>query len=359
MTPTRPYAYVSATPAISAVKTLSPTGGRHIDLSLNESSYGASPQAIAAAQDRAANPQRYPDPASTALRQALARIHDLDPTRIVCGNGSEDLLDLIGRVYARPGDEILTTEHGFAQFRLIATRVGATPVLAPENGITADVDALLANLTERTKILYLANPNNPTGTYVNAAELARLHSALPPSVLLVIDAAYAEYVVATDFDDGLDLARESNAENIIVTHTFSKAYGLAALRVGWAYLPDAAIGPMNLVRAIGNVNAIAQAAALAALDDPDFVTRTRDRTVEERRRLTAALTAIGIDIPDGHGNFLLARFPDAVAARAHLAQGGIVTRHTGDHGLPDHLRITIGLPAENDALIACLRDYLT
>ncbi|MHA1571215.1 MAG: pyridoxal phosphate-dependent aminotransferase, partial [Alphaproteobacteria bacterium] len=278
---------------MSAVKTTAPPGRRLIDLSLNESSYGASPKAIAAAQARCASPERYPDPASAALRKALGRVHDLDPARIVCGNGSEDLLDLIGRVYARPGDEILVTEHGFAQFRLIATRVGATPVSAPENGLTADVDALLAAVTQRTKILYLANPNNPTGTYVNATELARLHSALPPSVLLVVDAAYAEYVVATDFDNGLSLARENDAENIIVTHTFSKAYGLAAFRVGWAYLPHAAAGPVNLVRAIGNVNAIAQAAALAALDDPDFVARTRDRTAEERRRLTAALTAIG------------------------------------------------------------------
>ena len=359
MTSALPYAYISATPAMSAVKTTAPAGGRLIDLSLNESSYGASPQAIAAAQARCASPERYPDPASTALREGLAQLHKLDPARIVCGNGSEDLLDLIGRVYARPGDEILATEHGFAQFRLIATRLGATPIAAPENAMTADVDALLAAVTGRTKILYLANPNNPTGTYLPAVELARLHSALPRSVLLVVDAAYAEYVIATDFDNGLSLARESNAENLIVTHTFSKAYGLAAFRVGWAYMPAAATGPVNLVRAIGNVNSVAQAAALAALDDPDFVARTRDRTAEERRRLAAALTAIGIEIPPTHGNFLLARFPDAGAARTHLAADGIVTRHTGDHGLPEYLRITIGLPADNDALIASLRGLMT
>ncbi len=354
----RPHPYVPAAGGMAAVKVTPPPGGRLIDLSLNESSYGASPRAIAAAQARCASPERYPDPASTALREALGRVHDLDPARIVCGNGSEDLLDVIGRIYARPSDEILFTEHGFAQFRLIATRLGATPVTAPERKMTADVDALLAAVTARTKILYLANPNNPTGTYLAAAELRRLHANLPPSVLLVIDSAYAEYVTADDYDSGLTLARERNAENIIVTHTFSKAFGLAAFRVGWAYAPSSATGPMHLVRAIGNVNAIAQAAALAALDDPDFTLEIRDRTARERGRMTAALSAIGVAVPDAVTNFLLARFADAAAAREHLARDGIVTRPVADHGLPAYLRLTIGLPEENDAVIASLRNFM-
>ncbi len=353
-----PFPYILAADGTAAVKATPPPGGQFIDLSLNESSYGASPRAIAAATARCADPARYPDPASTDLREALGRVHDLDPARIVCGNGSEDLLDIIGRIYARPGDEILFTEHGFAQFRLIATRLGATPVTAAEHHLTAQVEALLAAVTERTKILYLANPNNPTGTYLPTPELRRLHAGLPQSVLLVIDAAYAEYVGASDYDSGLTLARDNSAKNIVVTHTFSKAYGLAAFRVGWAYAPAGAIGAMNLVRAIGNLNAIAQAAALAALDDPGFVARTCEHTAGERTRLTAALTSLGIAVPNGRTNFLLAGFPDAGAAHRHLARDGIVTRPVADHGLPTYLRLTIGLPAENDAVIASLRSFM-
>lgn len=355
---TEPYAYVQATAGMAAVKVTPPPGGRLIDLSLNESSYGASPDAIAAASARCANPSRYPDPASTALREALGKTHDLDSIRIVCGNGSEDLIDIIGRIYARPGDEILFTQYGFILFRLIATRLGATPVIAPERHMTADVDALLAAVTERTKILYLANPNNPTGTYLPANELQRLHAGLPASVLLVIDSAYAEYVTATDYDSGLTLARDSNAQNIVVTRTFSKAFGLAAFRVGWTYSSTATAGAMNLVRGVGNVNAIGQEAALAALGDPGFVAQTRDRVAGERVRLAAALTAIGIEVPDGVANFMLLGFRDAPAARDHLTRDGIITRPLADHGLDGFLRMSIGLPEENDALIASLQSFM-
>ncbi len=325
-----------------------------LDLSLNESSHGASPLAVAAATARCQRLMRYPDPASALLRQALGRRFDLPPDDLVCGNGSEELLDIIGRLYARPDDEILFTDHGFLQFPIVALRVGATPVRAAERRLTADIDALLAAVTERTRILFLANPNNPTGTHVGAADLRRLRDGLPGHVVLVIDSAYAEYVDAPGYSAGHELV--AGTDNVVVTRTFSKAYGLAALRVGWAHCPPAMAAVLNRMRGIGNVNAIAQEAAVAALDDMDFVARVRDETARERARLAAALSGLGLAVVPSATNFVIAAFPPgsnrgAAAAIAHLAARDIVVRGIEDYGLGDHLRITIGLPAENDRLI--------
>jgi histidinol-phosphate aminotransferase len=297
---------------------------------------------------------RYPDPASTDLRQAIGRRYDLPPDDLVCGNGSEELLDIIGRLYARPGDEILFSDHGFLQFAIVALRVGATPVRAAERGLTADIDTLLAAVTPRTRILFLANPNNPTGTHVDAAELRRLRDGLPGDVVLVIDSAYAEYVDEPGYSAGHELV--VGTDNVIVTRTFSKAFGLAALRVGWAHCPPAMSGVLNRMRGIGNVNAIAQAAAVAALDDLGFVARVRDETARERARLSQALAGLGLDVVPSVTNFVIARFPagsnrGAAAAIQHLAARDILVRAVEDYDLPDHLRITIGLPAENDRLI--------
>jgi len=332
-----------------------------LDLSLNESSHGASPLATAAATLRCQRLMRYPDPASAALRQAIGRRYGLSPDDLVCGNGSEELLDIIGRLYARPGDEILFTDYGFLQFPIVALRVGATAVRVPERALTADVDALLAGVTARTRILFLANPNNPTGTYVDAAALRRLRDGLPGHVVLVIDSAYAEYVDAPGYSAGHELV--AGTENVIVTRTFSKAFGLAALRVGWAHCPPAMTAVLNRMRGIGNVNAIAQEAAVAALDDMDFVARVRDETARERARVTRALDGLGLAVVPGVTNFVIARFPagsnrGAAAAIAHLAARDIVVRGIEDYGLADHLRITIGRPAENDRLIAGLASLL-
>ncbi len=334
---------------------------RIINLSLNESALGASPRAVRAAKERAQSLERYPDPGHGELRKALGRAHDLDPECLVCGNGSEELLDVIGRVYARPGDEILYPEHGFLQFAIVAMRVGATPVTAPERELRADVEALLAAVSERTKVLFLANPNNPTGTYIGREELRGLADRLPASVVLVIDSAYAEYVDDTDYSDGLELVE--GTENVIVTRTFSKAYGLAAARVGWAYGPPSMIGVLNRMRGIGNVNALAHAAAIAALEDQDFVERVRALTIEARGWLGAALTALGLEVVAGAGNFVFVRFPEAparnaMAALKYLAERGIVTRSNEDYGLDAYLRITLGREDENRLVRDAIADFL-
>ncbi len=342
-------------------KTLEQGFGRLIDLSLNESSYGASPRAIEAAITRARQAHRYPDPASTELREAIGRAYDLDPERITCGNGSEELLDVIGRLFARPGDEILFSEYAFMQFPIVAMRVGATAVTVPGNGLTASVDALLGGVSERTRVLFLANPDNPTGTYINRDELHRLHAGLPGHVVLVIDSAYAEYVTGDNYSDGMELADAH--ENVIMTRTFSKAFGLAGLRVGWGYSSLAMAQVINRMRGIGNVNAVAQEAARAAVQDLDFVREVRDRTEVERARVAKALRAIGLEVESGTCNFVMARFPadtnhTADAAHAYMAERGIILRKVDDYGLNDYLRITLGDEQENDALIAALKSFM-
>ena len=335
--------------------------GAITDLSLNESSLGASPLATRAARDRSERLNRYPDPASSELRNAIGRAYGLDPARITCGNGSEELIDAIARIYARPGDEVVFSEYGFMQFPIVAMRVGATPAIAPETDLTTDVDAMLACVTDKTRIVFLANPNNPTGTYVSKDEVRRLRDGLDGSIVLVIDSAYAEYVDSGDYSEGNELVE--GVENVVVTRTFSKAFGLAALRVGWAYGSESLIGVMNRMRGIGNVNAIAQEAALAALGDMDFVRRVREETAAERERLAAALAGLGLAVVPSAANFVMARFPSdtnhrAGAALAHMAGRGIILRAVDDYGLGDYIRFTIGLPEENDAVIEGLKSFL-
>ncbi len=333
---------------------------RVINLSLNESALGASPRAIEAAVIRAQSLERYPDALSTALRRALGRVHHIDPERIICGNGSEELLDVIGRVYARPGDEILYPEYGFLQFAIVTMRVGATPVTAPERDLRIDVDALLERVTERTKIVFVANPNNPTGTAIPMSEFRRLRDGLPASVVFVFDAAYAEYVDDAELN-GFELAEAG--ENTIITRTFSKAYGLACARVGWAYGPASMIQVLNRMRGIGNVNGFAQEAAIAALDDRDFVTRVREETARARAKLTESLRALGLQLLPSEANFVMADFTpiegrSAADGLEYLAARGIITRDNEDYGLGQYLRITIGKDDENRRLIDALRDYL-
>ncbi len=332
------------------------------DLSLNESSYGASPKALAAAAKRGALLNRYPDPASKDLRAAIASAYGFDPDRLVCGNGSEELIDVIARLFARPGDEVLFSERGFMQFPIVARRVGATEVTAPERDLVPQVDELLARITDRTKIVFLANPNNPSGTYLAKDELHRLCAGIAPHIVFVIDSAYAEYAQPlADYSDGHELVE--GRQNVIVTRTFSKAFGLAALRVGWAHGSARIIEFMNRMRGIGNVNALAQEAATAALADLDFVREVVRKTAEERVRVTQALETIGLDVVPGVTNFLLVRFPTgtnhtAAAALSHLAEHRIIVRAVDDYGLDDYLRITLGTRQENDAVIARMKRFM-
>jgi histidinol-phosphate aminotransferase len=348
--------------AISVVKPGTRGGPLLRDLSLNESTEGASPSAQAATEARAARLFRYPDPASAELRGAIGRAYDLDPERIVCGNGSEELLDIIGRLFARPGDEILFTQYGFVQFPIIAMRTGATPVTAPEPALVTDVDALLQAVTDKTRILFLANPNNPTGTWIDRDAVIRLRDGLPSHVVLVLDAAYAEFVDDPAFEDGLSLV--GDRENVVVTRTFSKAFGLAALRVGWAYAAPAMAGVMNRMRGIGNVNALAQAAAVAALDDMPFLNAAVARTIERRQRLSGGLRQLGLRVLPSQTNFVLVEFPRSpgpTAAEAHsaLLGDGILVRRVEDYGLDGWLRISIGAADDVEAVLGSLGRLLT
>ena len=356
----RPKAYIDAI-GQSVVKQVDrPKDIPILNLATNESSFGASAIVIEALEKSARTPHRYPDPMSTQLREAIGDHFDLDADCIVCGNGSEELLDGIGRVYARPGDEILFSEYGFLQFPIVALRVGATVVRARSPNLTASVDTLLAGVTDRTKILFLANPENPTGTYIGAAELKRLRDELPRHIVLVIDSAYCEYVDDTDYNDGLDLVE--GHENVVVTRTFSKAWGLAGLRVGWAYTSLSMAAALNTMRGIGNVNALAHAGAVAALTDPDHVVTVRRETARMREIFVADLGRFGIETVPGAANFVLVRFPagsnrNAVDAFRHMAAEGIIVRTNEDYGLDDYLRITIGNKEECDRVIGSLQRF--
>ena len=287
-----------------------------VKLSSNESALGPSPKAQAAYRALGSTLHRYPDGGATALRKALGALHGIDPERVVCGNGSDELLQLLARAYAGPGDEIVYTRHGFLVYPLAALSAGAAPVVAPERDCTADVDAILGRVGERTRLVFLANPNNPTGTYVSKGALRRLWGGLPEHVVLVIDAAYAEYVGEADYDCGLDLAKR--APNVVMTRTFSKAYGLAALRLGWAYGPPAIVDVLHRIRGPFNANGAALAAALAALEDQDHIAHARPQQRGLPRR--AGRAARGVR---AHGRAQRLQLPaGALPRRGRPRRGG-------------------------------------
>ena len=332
---------------------------RVIVLSANENPLGPSPKASEAYAAMAGELHRYPEGGAVALRQAIGKRFGLDPERIVCGAGSDELISLLIGAYAGPGDEVLYSQHGFLMYAISAKAVGATPVTAPEKNLTADVDALLEHVTENTRMLFLANPNNPTGTCLSASELRRLRDNLRDDVLLVIDAAYAEYVGAKDYNAGEDLA--GSCDNVVMLRTFSKIYGLASQRLGWAYGPAAIIDVLNRVRGPFNITASAQAAGIAAVEDVDHVEASRAHNDRWMAWLTQQLGMLGVEVPPSAGNFILARFADkasADAAYAHLMSRGIITRLMGGYGLPESIRITIGLEDENRALVDALAEHL-
>jgi histidinol-phosphate aminotransferase len=335
--------------------------GPVLKLSSNESAIGASPKAIAAYREEAARLHRYPDGACTALRRKIAQRHNLDAERIVCGAGSDELIGLLVRAYAGPGDEVIYSAHGFLMYRLAALAAGAHPVAAPEADLRADVDALLARVTSRTRILFLANPNNPTGSYLSGAELARLHAGLPEDVLLVIDAAYAEFVEAADYSAGEELALSRS--NVVMCRTFSKLYGLAALRLGWMLGGVDVVDVINRSRGPFNVSQPAQAAGVAALDDLEHQDRAREHNRRWLPWLSAAIAALGLKVWPSVGNFLLVEFPrtdgrDAAAANAALERAGVLVREMHAYGLGHCLRITVGLEDENRRLVAALKDFV-
>ncbi|HER27548.1 MAG TPA: histidinol-phosphate transaminase [Rhodospirillales bacterium] len=337
-----------------------------IRLASNEGALGPSPKAVEAYRVAAENMYRYPDSGCRELRQALGQTFGLDPNLIVCGAGSDELLDLLTRAYAGPGDEVLYTEHGFLMYPIAAKCVGATPVPVPETDLRADVGRLLENVTQKTRIVFLANPNNPTGTYVTLRELERLRAGLPDNVLLVIDAAYAEYVDRDDYDAGA--AMVETHDNVVMTRTFSKLFAMGGMRLGWAYCPAAVTDVLNRLRGPFNVNSAAQAAGVAALADTDFIEKVRRHTARWYDWTKQRLIDLGLDVPSQVGNFLLVRFPaqddrdnggrDSVAADEFLQGRGIVVRRMNGYGLPDCLRITIGTEDEMRAVVGALSEFM-
>jgi histidinol-phosphate aminotransferase len=334
---------------------------RPIRLASNESALGPSPKAMAAFRALTGEIYRYPEGSAEPLREAIGRRHGLDPERIVCGAGSDELIALLMRGYAGPGDEVLYSRHGFAIYPIAALSVGATPVAAPEHALCADVDALLAHVTPRTRAVFLANPNNPTGTYLGAADLARLHAGLPPLVLLVIDAAYAEFVNRNDYEPGLRLV--DAAENVVMLRTFSKIYALAGLRLGWCYCPPAVVDVLHRVRGPFNVSTPAIAAGIAAVEDTEALARARAHNDRWLPLFSQRLAALGLPLTPSVANFVLPQFPDepghnAEAAFAFLQKHGILTRKVAGYGLPQHLRITIGTGEEMEKVAAVLGEFM-
>ncbi len=333
---------------------------RPIRLASNESALGPSPKAIAAFMALAGEIHRYPEGSAEVLREAIGRHHGLDPARIVCGAGSDELIALLLRGYAGPGDEVLYSRHGFLMYPIGALSVGATPVAAPETALTADVDALLDRVSPRTRLVFIANPNNPTGTYLGAGDLARLHAGLPPSVVLAIDAAYAEFVNRNDYVPGVELV--DRADNVVMLRTFSKIYALAGLRLGWAYCPPAIADVLNRVRGPFNVSTPALAAGVAAVEDVEALKRARAHNDRWLPWFSDRLASFGLPLTPSVGNFVLPRFSDepgrdAAAAFDFLQSRGILTRKMGGYGLPQHLRITIGTGEEMEKVATVLGEF--
>jgi histidinol-phosphate aminotransferase len=359
---TLPHAYFNPPRRLPFVLPTAPEGKKLISLAVNESPYGCSRKASAAAQARFGDLNRYPDPASAELRRAIGRQFSLDPERIVCGNGSEELLDVIGRMFVRSGDQIIMSQSGFFQFAVIAARLGAELLRAAEQDFITDVDALLKLVGDRTKLIFLAVPNNPTGTLLPVDDVIRLHEKLPPHVVLVLDLAYGEYIERSDLARLMRYGGEK--PNIVITRTFSKAYGLAALRVGWALAPDWMTPGLNLLRGVGNINAIAQAAAAAAVQDQVFVDRVIAETAAERAFMAKHFTRLGLDFVPGFGNFLLTRFPEEEAKTAAkfidfaMREAGIWLRPVGEPGFANWSRIGLGNRAENELLVRLFEEFL-
>ena len=327
-----------------------------LKLSSNENPHGAPESAHMAARAAAEAMHLYPSTDHAGLRAAIAEVHGLDPDRIVCGVGSDEILHLLAQAYAGPGDEVLYPEHGFLVYPIVARAAGATPVVAPERERRVDVDAMLRAATDRTRLVYLANPANPTGTMIGGQDVVRLADGLPDGCLLVLDGAYAEYV--GDFDGGLGLTE--GRDNVFVTRTFSKMYGLGGMRVGWGYGPRAVIDVLNRIRGPFNLSNVALAAAEAAMRDRAFVAACLADNTEQRARLRAGLDALGLASDPSEANFVLARFAneaEAAACDAHLRSQGVIVRHPKGYGLPDCLRMTVGDAAGVDRLLAAIAGW--
>jgi len=336
-----------------------PKTGKTFKLSSNESPIGASPKAIEAFAAAAKDLALYPDGGATALREAIAKRHGLKAERIVCGAGSDELLQLLAHAYLGPDDEAIYSQFGFLVYPIAIASNGATAVVAPEQHHVADVGAILSRVTAKTKMVFLANPNNPTGTYLTAAQVQRLHQGLPQHVLLVLDAAYAEFVMNNDYEAGAALVEAH--DNVVMTRTFSKIHGLAALRLGWAYCPPAIADVLNRIRGPFNVSLPAIKAGVAAIEDTSFMTTAQAHNSKWLSWLVDAIKKLGLSVTPSVGNFMLIHFASAEQARdadQFLAGRGIIVRAVGAYGLPGALRVSVGTEEGNRAFIAALTEFM-
>ena len=338
-------------------------GRKVAKLSSNENPLGTSDHAKAAFNTHATDLARYPDASAAALREAIAAKYELDPARVIYGTGSDEILHLIAGAYAGQGDEVIQVRFGFAVYEIATRRVGATLVVAPDQDYATDVDAILAAVTPATRIVFVANPNNPTSTFTPRAEMARLHAGLRPDIMLVIDQAYAEYLEADEDDWGLELAKTQ--ANVVITRTFSKIYGLAAERIGWGYGSAEAVAAMHRIRAPFNITSAGQAAAIAALHDTAFVDHSRSHNATWRAWLSdevAKMGNAGLRAIPSKTNFLLVLFEGAVSAETaykRLMDEGFIVRWLPGQGLANGLRITIGTEEETRGVAEALRKIVT
>jgi histidinol-phosphate aminotransferase len=342
-------------------KSSAPGVAKVFKLSSNETPLGPSAKTIEAYQAAGTHLEDYPDGAASELREAIGGVFGLDPARIVCGAGSDDLLNLLARAFLADGDEAIHTTHGFLVYPIATLGTGAKPVVAAEKNFTADVDAILAAVTPKTKIVFLANPNNPTGTYVPFDEVRRLHRSLRPDILLVLDAAYAEYVRRNDYEAGIELVATS--ENVVMCRTFSKIYGLAAVRLGWMYGPANVIDAVNRIRGPFNVSAPAIAAGIAAVKDTAHVARAAEHNAKWLPWLTDEIGKLGLTVTPSVGNFILIHFPEtkgktAKDADAFLTKRGLILRAVGAYKLPNALRMTVGSEEANRLVVDALTEFM-
>jgi histidinol-phosphate aminotransferase len=336
--------------------------GPVVKLSSNETPLGPSPMAVEAFREASSRLDRYPDGAQTELREAIGASFGLNPANIVCGAGSDQLFHLLAQAYLGPDDEAIYTQHGFLVYNIAILAAGATPVVAPEYSYSANVDAILERVSASTRMVFLANPNNPTGTYLPMSEVRRLREGLPHKAMLVLDGAYAEYVRRNDFDAGADLVTEWGGT--VMTRTFSKIYGLAAARLGWAYCPIEVADALNRIREPFNVSTPAMAAGIAALADPGHIERASLFNEQQRGWLADEIRALGLPVTESVGNFVLVHFPSepgktADDADMFLLDRRIIVRQVGAYGLPNALRITVGLEADNRAVVEALRQFVS
>jgi histidinol-phosphate aminotransferase len=342
-------------------KSAAPGAARVFKLSANETPLGPSPRAVEAYRGAAGHLHDYPEGTARKLREAIGRSFGLDPSRIVCGAGSDDLLNLLAQAYLAPGGEAIYTTHGFRIYPIFTLAAGGKPVIAAEKNYTADTDAILAEVTDRTRIVFLANPNNPTGTYMSFDEVKRMHRALPPHVLLVLDAAYAEYVRRNDYESGIELVATS--DNVVMTRTFSKIHGLAALRLGWMYGPAHVVDAVNRIRGPFNVNTPAMLAGIASIEDTAHLEVSRAHNARWLPWLTEEIGKLGLEVTPSVANFILIHFPKTKGrtsrdAEAFLTQRGLILREVSSYDLPDALRLTVGTEEANRLVVAALAEFM-